>query len=124
MLFIIGHLEGRDVRRAQRLHERGDRTIALPGQIEGGKIRLKFDFADGLRVRGDGGLKGFAIRSADGPWTWAEGRIEGETILLWNEQVAAPAEVRYGWAQNPILSVENIAGLPLRPFRTDLNSQE
>jgi len=87
-------------------------------------MRLKFDFADGLRVRGAGGLKGFAIRSADGPWTWAEGRIEGETILLWNEQVAAPAEVRYGWAQNPILSVENAAGLPLRPFRTDLKSKE
>ena len=93
-------------------------------QIEGDRMRLKFDFADGLRVRGAGGLKGFAIRSADGPWTWAEGRIEGETILLWNEQVAAPAEVRYGWAQNPILSVENAAGLPLRPFRTDLKSKE
>ena len=87
-------------------------------------MRLKFDFADGLRVRGAGGLKGFAIRSADGQWAWAQGRIEGETIWLWNDQVANPAEVRYGWAQNPILSVENAAGLPLRPFRTDLKSKE
>ncbi|GDX09753.1 hypothetical protein LBMAG57_15250 [Verrucomicrobiota bacterium] len=35
---------------------------------------------------------------------------------------AAPAAVRYAWASNPLLSVENSAGLPLRTFRTDRGS--
>jgi sialate O-acetylesterase len=85
---------------------------------EGKILRIQFDHADGLRLRG-GELKGFAIRSANGSWQWAQGKIDGQSIVLWNEQVAEPAAVRYGWAWHPLLSVENGAGLPLRPFRTD-----
>jgi sialate O-acetylesterase len=92
--------------------------------VEGGKVRLKFDYADGLRLRGDAGLKGFAIRAAGGDWVWAQGRIEGQDIVLWNDEVPTPAAIRYAWAFNPILSVENSAGLPLRPFRTDPGSDK
>jgi sialate O-acetylesterase len=92
--------------------------------VEGKKVRLQFDHAEGLRLRGLGGLKGFAIRAADGDWVWAQGRIDGQDVVLWSDQVAAPAAVRYAWAFNPILSVENRAGLPLRPFRTDTRSDK
>jgi sialate O-acetylesterase len=92
--------------------------------VDGKNVRLKFDHADGLRLRGSGGLKGFAIRSADGDWVWAQGRIEGQDVVLWSDQIATPAAVRYAWAFNPILSVENSAGLPLRPFRTDTGSDK
>ncbi len=92
--------------------------------VEGNKVRIKFDHADGLRLRGKDGLRGFAIKSADGDWQWAQGRIEGQEIVLWNDQIAAPAAVRYAWAFNPLLSVENAAGLPLRPFRTDKGSEK
>jgi len=87
--------------------------------VEGDKVRLKFDHAEGLRLRGDGGLKGFAIRAEDGDWVWAQGQIEGQEIVLWSDRVPKPGAVRYAWAFNPLLSVENKAGLPLRPFRTD-----
>ena len=90
-------------------------------KIEGNKIRLQLEYADGLRLRG-AELGGFAIRAADGAWVWAKGQIEGQDIVLWSDQVAKPAEVRYAWAYHPILSVENSAGLPLRPFRTDVSS--
>jgi sialate O-acetylesterase len=92
--------------------------------VEGNKVRIKLEHAAGLRLRGTGGLKGFALRSADGDWVWAEGAIEGRDIVLWSDQVAAPAAVRYAWAFNPLLSVENGAGLPLRPFRTDKESDK
>lgn len=92
--------------------------------VEGNKVRLQFDHAEGLRLRGSGGLKGFAIRAADGDWTWAQGRIEGQAIVVWSDRVSAPAAVRYAWAFNPLLSVENRAGLPLRPFRTDTQSDQ
>lgn len=90
--------------------------------VEGNKVRLQFDHADGLRLRGHAGLRGFAIRSAEGDWVWAQGQIQGQEIVLWNDAVSTPAAVRYAWAFNPLLSVENGAGLPLRPFRTDTGS--
>lgn len=89
--------------------------------VEGDKIRLKFEHADGLRLRGTE-LKGFAIRGAEGDWAWAQGRIDGEDILVWNEKIPAPTDVRYAWAAHPLVSVENRAGLPLRPFRSDTQS--
>jgi sialate O-acetylesterase len=92
--------------------------------IEGNKVRVKLDYADGLRLRGDAGLRGFAIRGEGGDWQWAQGKIEGEEIVLWNDQIAKPVAVRYAWAFNPLLSVENKAGLPLRPFRTDRESEK
>jgi sialate O-acetylesterase len=89
--------------------------------IEGNKVWLRFDHAEGLRTR-SGSLTGFALRGPDGTWTWADGKIDRGEIVLWNDQIAHPAAVRYGWANNPIISVENAVGLPLRPFRTDKNS--
>ena len=93
-------------------------------EIQGTKIRLKFADAGGLRVRGGGELKGFAIRGATGDWVWATGKIDGQDIIVWSDQIASPAAVRYAWATNPIQSVENGAGLPLYAFRTDTDSKE
>ena len=64
-------------------------------------------------------VRGFAIEGADKRWTWSEGRIEGDEIALWSPAVPRPTGVRYAWADNPIISIVNAAGLPLRPFRTD-----
>ncbi len=89
-------------------------------KTEGNKIRLQFDYADGLRIREGTDLKGFAIRGATGDWVWATGQVDGQDILVWSDQVAAPTAVRYAWAMNPITSVQNGAGLPMRPFRTDV----
>jgi len=88
--------------------------------VEGNRIRLTLSDATGLRTRGRGPLQGFAIRTSGGDWVWAKGQIEGQDIVLWNDQVPSPAAARYAWAKNPIISLENAAGLPLVPFRTDL----
>jgi sialate O-acetylesterase len=93
-------------------------------KIEGDKVRLSFDDADGLRTTAGGELKGFAIRGASGDWVWAKGKIEGQEIVVWSDAVPAPVAVRYAWAQNPVISVENGAGLPLYPFRTDKDSKQ
>ncbi len=87
-------------------------------------MRVKLEHAEGLRMRGTAGLRGFAIKSAESGWLWAQASIEGEELVLWHEQVTTPVAVRYAWAFNPLLSVENKAGLPLRPFRTDMESKE
>jgi sialate O-acetylesterase len=92
--------------------------------IEGNKVRLKFDHAEGLRVRGGGELKGFAIRGSTGAWVWATGRVDGQDIVVGSDAIPAPASVRYAWAWNPVTSVENGAGLPLFPFRTDTENKD
>jgi sialate O-acetylesterase len=109
-------------------------VYGMPGQpnspifrsfkIEGNKVRLSFDDAAGLRTTTGGELKGFAIRGSSGDWVWAQGKIEGEQIVVWNDAVRSPVAVRYAWAQNPVISVENGVGLPLYPFRTDRESKQ
>jgi len=86
--------------------------------VEGHKIRLHFKYAEGLRVRGGGEVIGFEIRGASGKWLWAKGQLDGEDLLVWNDQIPHPTEVHYAWSMNPLISMENGAGLPLRPFST------
>ncbi len=93
-------------------------------EAQGGKIRVHFKYADGLRIRDGGKVAGFAIRGTTGDWVWADGQIDGDDIVLSSDQVPQPVAVRYAWAANPIISIENSAGLPLRPFRTDKSSPE
>lgn len=88
-------------------------------KIEKDKVRVTLKHADGLRARG-GDVRGFALQDAGGTWVWAEGKVEGNDLLLWSSQAPKPQALRYAWAENPVISIENGAGLPLRPFRVDL----
>ena len=69
-------------------------------------------------------MKGFAIRGATGDWAWAQGKVDGTDVILWNDAVPLPTAARYAWAANPVTSMENGAGLPMRPFRTDKDSPQ
>ncbi len=90
---------------------------------QGNTARLSFQNADGLKASGDK-LLGFAISGADGIWKWADATIDGNQIVLSNPEVSAPVAVRYDWASNPIGNLYNGAGLPARPFRTDVNAEK
>ncbi len=94
-------------------------------KVMGDKVFVKLDYADGLRARG-GEIKGFAIRGEDGEWVWADNvKILPEGIVeVASAEVKKPVAVRYGWSSNPVISLENKAGLPLRPFRTDKDSAQ
>jgi sialate O-acetylesterase len=84
------------------------------------KIVLHFDYVGGGLVAKDGGpLKGFAIAGQDQRFVWADARIEGDTVVVSSDKVAEPIAVRYAWADNPVCSLYNKAGLPASPFRTD-----
>lgn len=103
----------------------GDKEIEVSGPlyassaVEGSRIRLAFTHAgSGLRARG-GELKGFAIAAADKNFVWAQASIEGESVVVWNENIKEPRFVRYAWANNPEATLYNGADLPASPFRTD-----
>jgi sialate O-acetylesterase len=88
-------------------------------KIEGSKIRVHFkNIGSGLEAHGPE-LRGFAIAGADKVFHWANARIEGDAIVVWNVSVAAPVAVRYGWAGNPDCNLYNKEGLPASPFRSD-----
>jgi sialate O-acetylesterase len=87
--------------------------------VENGQVRLHFDYVDSGLVAKDGPLTGFAIAGADRKFHWSEAAIEGKTIVVKSDKVAAPVAVRYAWADNPACNLYNGAGLPASPFRTD-----
>jgi len=108
----------------------GDRIRLSFGHLEGGLVakevpatydvmRRTGQTAPLVRNRPDSQLEGFAICGADKQWVWADAKIDGDTVLVWSDQVAAPIAVRYGWAENPTCNLYNAAGLPASPFRTD-----
>lgn len=91
---------------------------------EGGKITLTFDIGehpqgalDTFDVRNP---VGFAIAGADKKFVWAQAKVVGrDKVEVWSEDVSEPVAVRYAWANNPVCNLQNQAGLPATPFRTD-----
>ena len=49
----------------------------------------------------------------------ATARIDGETVVVSNAQVAEPKYVRYGWANAPVVNLYNSEGLPASPFTSE-----
>lgn len=89
-------------------------------QVEGNRVRLHFkEIHGGLMAKPDGPLKGFAVAGEDRHFVWAEARLDGDTVVVWSDQVAKPVAVRCAWAQNPVCNLFNAEGLPAVPFRSD-----
>jgi len=103
----------------------GDHNIVSSGpmfksmSVRGNKIVL--DFAvDGKGIAMGEELRGFAIAGEDRQFIWAKARIEGNKVVVWNDNIANPVAVRYAWADNPAgANLKNKEGIPASPFRTD-----
>ncbi|WP_432709188.1 sialate O-acetylesterase [Pedobacter sp.] len=88
-------------------------------KIEGEKIRVSFqETGKGLTTSDKGPLKGFALAGSDMKFYWANGVIEGNTVVLSANEVKSPVAIRYAWADNPDCNLINLDGLPAVPFRT------
>ncbi|MHB9026569.1 MAG: sialate O-acetylesterase [Armatimonadota bacterium] len=88
--------------------------------VEGNAVRLRFTHIGGGLVAKDGApLTGFVIAGKDKKFCWADARIDGETILVFSNDVTEPVAVRYAWGSNPQCNLSNKAGLPTGSFRTD-----
>ena len=88
---------------------------------KGKKAVLRFKHIGGGLVAKDGELKGFTIAGEDKQFVPARAEIQGSTIVVTAEGVAAPKAVRYGWANVPEVNLFNQEGLPATPFRTDVD---
>lgn len=103
----------------------GDKMLVSEGPVyesattEGDKMILSFrSGTDDLQQVTE--LKGFSVAGKDRIFKWAKARVEGNKVIVWNEDIANPVVVRYGWDDNPIgINLRNKAGLPASPFTTE-----
>ena len=89
--------------------------------VQGAKMIIAFDHADGLAGANGAPVGGFAIAGSDGKFEWADAKIDGSTVILSSPKVQTPASVRYAWSCNPVrANLVNSAGFPAPPFATDI----
>ena len=93
-------------------------------RTDGNKIIISFTHTgSGLTVKGGGDLYYFSIAGADKKFVWARAKIEGDKIIVWNDELTKPVIVRYAWANNPEgANLYNVKGLPASPFETDYSN--
>lgn len=96
--------------------------IYQTSKVEGNKIVLTFNNTGSGLVTNDGAEpRYFAIAGKDKKYVWAKARIEGNTVVVWSDDIADPLYVRYAWADNPEgANLANKEGLLASPFTTDV----
>jgi len=88
--------------------------------IKDGQVHIRFSCTGSGFVPKEGGsLKGFTVAGEDRKFVRAQAMINDDEVVVWNDDVPAPAAVRYGWANNPGCNLFNMEGLPASPFRSD-----
>jgi sialate O-acetylesterase len=103
----------------------GQKNIIFSGplyksmKVEGDKIRLFFDYADGGLVAKDGPLTDFTIAGEDRNFVEAAAKIDGDTIVVSSDKVKKPVAARFGWRNTAVPNLFNKAALPASSFRTD-----
>jgi sialate O-acetylesterase len=86
---------------------------------DGDGLRVTFAEAEGGLVARGGAVNDLELAGADHVFHPAQGRIDGQTLLVTSPQVAEPKAVRYAWSNNPSANLYNRAGLPAGPFRSE-----
>ncbi len=88
-------------------------------EIMGDKIKIHFSLAEPeLKTKGKE-VYGFTIAGDDRQFVNAKAKVDGDSVLVWSDQVKKPLAVRYEWADNPACSLYSQDDLPVCPFRTD-----
>jgi sialate O-acetylesterase len=87
--------------------------------IDGNKARVSFAHAAGLKSSDGKALTEFQIAGEDGKFVDATAEIDGDTVIVSAESVAAPKLVRFGWHKVANPNLVNGAGLPASPFQSN-----
>ena len=88
-------------------------------KIDGPKITILFDHADGLSTKDGKPPGGFWLAGIDRQWHPAQATVKGVSVELQAEAVPTPVACRYAFSNTPSVNLINKAGLPAAPFRTD-----
>lgn len=88
-------------------------------QVEKGKIRIFFNYAEIGLISHNGDPTQFTIAGQDGKFVPAIAKIEGSTVVVFAKEVKVPVAVRFCWDNTSIPNLFNKEGLPVSCFRTD-----
>lgn len=93
----------------------------LSHRIEGRALVVMFANPEGgLRPgRNSDEVRGFLLAGDDRRFYPARAEVAGDEVRLTAPEVSVPVAVRYGWGKWIDVNLENGAGLPAVPFRTD-----
>jgi sialate O-acetylesterase len=88
-------------------------------QVEKGKVRISFDYAQIGLISQGGDPKQFMIAGEDRKFFPAVAKIDGGTVVVSAKEVKNPVAVRFSWDNTSIPNLFNKEGLPVSSFRTD-----
>ena len=91
-------------------------------EVAGREAIIHFEEATvsgGLRTKDGRAPAFFTMAGADRQFYPAQARIEGDRIVVHCDKVKKPVAVRYAFTNFPVTNLENGAGWPVVPFRTD-----
>jgi sialate O-acetylesterase len=96
--------------------------IYQSAKVDGNKVTLTFNnVGSGLMTNDEEEPAEFAIAGADKKFVWAKAKIEGDKVVVWNDDVSNPTYVRYAWSDNPVNpNLYNKEGLPASPFQAEI----
>ncbi len=103
------------------LHPSGPVPVAAKRDAEA--VVVKFAaITNGLVAYGADGPVGFELCGAEvGSCLYADARIRGDEVLLHAANAASAKRVRYGWADSPVVTLFDGAGLPAGPFELKID---
>ena len=90
-------------------------------EIKDNKVIISFShIGNGLVTKDGNAPSQFAIAGEDKKFRWAKTKIDGDQVIVWNDEIPNPKYVRYAWADNPDNpNLYNQEGLPASPFRIE-----
>jgi sialate O-acetylesterase len=105
----------------ESLHPSG--SVAIAAKRDGDTVVVEFaDISNGLVAYGAEGPVGFELCGAEsGSCRYADARIRGDEVLLRAANAASATRVRYGWADSPVVTLFDGAGLPAGPFELSID---
>jgi sialate O-acetylesterase len=84
--------------------------------VKDGTFVIEYDYVGGGLVAKEDKLAGFELAGTDNTYYPAEGRIQGDTVVVTSSNVPKPTRIRYAWAGFPKCTLYNKEGLPALPF--------
>lgn len=108
----------------------GEKDLIASGPLydtaiaEGNKIIIHFkETGSGINTKAGDSPGEFAIAGFDKRFVWANTKLEGNKVIVWNDVVPHPRFVRYAWAYNPAnANLYNKEGLPASPFEAEVSN--
>jgi sialate O-acetylesterase len=86
---------------------------------EGTRVRIRFraGTADGLHALPPYPPQGFALSEEGQFFDWAQAEIDGTDVVVWNDRMPAPTQVRYAWHEKSRwANLVNGEEMPAAPF--------